>query len=65
MEEKEFDLLTSKIDGNLKKLWASPNKLKLSSIDFMIETLPWLVGNDEMIAFFKVSQTMQYKLKFN
>jgi hypothetical protein len=53
LEEAEFEALISSIDGNLKKLWAAPNSIKLASVDTMVDNIPWAVGHHAMLEFFR------------
>lgn len=55
LEENEYELLNSKIDGNLKSIWASPIKLKTISTETLIDNVAWGAGhNRDILAYFHV-----------
>jgi hypothetical protein len=52
--EKEYVLLNSKVEGNLKKLWASPASIKPVPSENLLSSISWTVGHDLLLNYLQV-----------
>jgi CRP-like cAMP-binding protein len=58
IDDKENVILLIALEEKMKRLWHSPSTIPSFSPEILLENLPWVIGNDEILAFVKENATL-------
>ena len=55
VDEKECEILTVKLEENMKKLWKAPPSIAPAPPEALLQNVNWILGNEEIYKFLHVS----------
>ncbi|CAG7640037.1 unnamed protein product [Allacma fusca] len=58
IDDKENTILLLALEEKMKRLWHSPSTIPSFSPQILLENLPWVIGNDDILAYVKDNATL-------